>query len=204
MLYFCEKIHFTRIIGSEFACDYNKSNIFLRKTKDLSQGFFGMVTLTIQPEFYLFKVNNRNNKITRARSQMCLKLTFDSHLPRKYVFLLQWQPLKNDEKCFLFHPKSFFRSQDIKIFVLSFLSSGKDGLIRNISLIWKFVTSQPFQQTITVHILPNISRSKNSQTINIFLRKSCRNWGRETSFSHLFIFKKALDEYKLYSKWSVA
>ena len=24
-----------------------------------------------------------------------------------------WKPLKNDEKCFLFHLKSFFRSQDI-------------------------------------------------------------------------------------------
>ena len=26
--------------------------------------FFGMVTLTIQPEFYKFKVNNRNTKNT--------------------------------------------------------------------------------------------------------------------------------------------
>ena len=31
-----------------------------------------------------------------------------------------WKPCKNDEKCFLFHLKSSFRSQDI--FVLKFLS----------------------------------------------------------------------------------
>ena len=28
-------------------------------------------------------------------------------------YLLQWKPFKNDEKCFLFHLKSFFCSQDI-------------------------------------------------------------------------------------------
>ena len=29
------------------------------------------------------------------------------------LYLLQWKPLKNDDKCFLFHLKSSFRSQDI-------------------------------------------------------------------------------------------
>ena len=44
---------------------------------------------------------------------------------------------------------------------------------------------------ITIHILPNISWSKNNQTMklgqlieynqgNIFLQKSCKKWGRET------------------------
>ena len=28
-------------------------------------------------------------------------------------YLLHWNPFKNDEKCILFHLKSFFRSQDI-------------------------------------------------------------------------------------------
>ena len=36
-----------------------------------------------------------------------------------------WKPFKNDEKCFLFHLKSSFRSQDILIFVLSFWSCRK-------------------------------------------------------------------------------
>ena len=36
----------------------------------------------------------------------------------------------------------------------------KSGLIRKIRLISKFMTSQPGQQTIAAHILPNISRSE--------------------------------------------
>ena len=36
---------------------------------------------------------------------------------KKLFYLIQWKPFKNDEKCFLFHPKSSFRSQDIEIFV---------------------------------------------------------------------------------------
>ena len=45
-------------------------------------------------------------------SAVCLKS--DSHLPKKYLcYLFEWKPFKNDEKCFLFHLKSSFRSQDI-------------------------------------------------------------------------------------------
>ena len=54
------------------------------------------------------------------------------------------------------------------------------------------MTSQPGQQTIVIHILPNISRSKGNQTIkfgqliecntsNIFLGKSSTKCGGETS-----------------------
>ena len=42
-----------------------------------------------------------------------------------------------------------------KIFVLK-----KNGLIRKIRLISKFMTSQPVKQTIAMHMLPNISRGK--------------------------------------------
>ena len=65
-------------------------------------------------------------------------------------------------------------------------------MMENIWLISKFMTSQPGLQTITIHILNNVSRSKNSKTmkfgklieynkINIFLQKSYRKWVRETS-----------------------
>ena len=67
----------------------------------------------------------------------------------------------------------------------------------------KFMTSQAGLQTITLHILPSISRSKGNQAMkfgqfiecnkrNIFLQKTWRKWGRETSSSPLFVFKKAL------------
>ena len=53
------------------------------------------------------------------------------------------------------------------------------------SLILKFMTSEPGQQTVTLHILLNISQIKGNQTMkfgqvieynkgNIFLKKSCR------------------------------
>ena len=45
-------------------------------------------------------------------------------------YLLQWKPF-NDEKC-LFHLKSFFRSQDIKIFVLTFWLCNKGNITRQI------------------------------------------------------------------------
>ena len=53
------------------------------------------------------------------------------------------------------------------------------------------MTSEPYQQTIAIHILPNISRSKDNQTMifgqlieykmtNIFLEKSYTKCGGET------------------------
>ena len=39
----------------------------------------------------------------------------------------------------------------------------KDGLIRKIRLVSKFMTSQAGQQVITIHTLPNISKSKDNQ-----------------------------------------
>ena len=64
-------------------------------------------------------------------------------------------------------------------------------LIKKIRLISKFMTSQPGKQTISIHILPNISRSKGNQTIKfvqlikynmrkIFLENSYTKCGGET------------------------
>ena len=58
-----------------------------------------------------------------------------------------------------------FRSQNILIFILTFWSCRRNGLIRKIRLISRFLTSQPRQQTIPIHILPNISQSKCNQTL---------------------------------------
>ena len=75
------------------------------------------------------------------------------------------------------------------------------------------MTSQPGQQTIEIHILPNISGSKSNQTLKLgqlidynkkknFLQKLCRKQGRETSSRLLFIFEICLIWDK--SKWSAA
>ena len=69
------------------------------------------------------------------------------------------------------------------------------------------MTSQPGQQTIPIHILPNTSRSNGKQVMkfgqviednkrNIFLQKPCRKWVRETSSRPLFFSKKDLNEVK--------
>ena len=67
----------------------------------------------------------------------------------------------------------------------------KNGLIRKVRLILKFVTSQPGQQTIAINILANISRRKNNQKMKfsqviecnmrtVFLEKSFSKCGEET------------------------
>ena len=64
------------------------------------------------------------------------------------------------------------------------------------------MTSQPGKQTIAIHILPNISRSKSNQTMkfgqliecnmrNIFLEKSYTKCGGET-IPRLFSIKSKL------------
>ena len=48
---------------------------FFMKNKRATSQFFGTVTLTTQSGFYLLKFNKRNTENTRARCEMCLKLT---------------------------------------------------------------------------------------------------------------------------------
>ena len=91
---------------------------------------------------------------------------------------------------FYFTLKSLFV---IKIFnlCLHFLIMQKNDLIRKIRLISKFTTSQPGKQTIAIHILHHIPRSKRNQTMkfgqlieynmrNIFLKKWSAKCGGET------------------------
>ena len=43
----------------------------------------------------------------------------------------------------------------------------KNGLIRKVMLVLKFMTLQPGQQAIVMHIFPNISQSKGNQTMKL-------------------------------------
>ena len=89
------------------------------------------------------------------------------------------------KNAFHFIIKALFVLKIFKIFVLTFWSCRENGLIGKIRLISRFMTSQPGQQTSTLHILPNISRSKGNETmkfgllvdpnkINILRQKSYR------------------------------
>ena len=110
---------------------------------------------------------------------------------KNYFYLFQWKHFKSDEKCFLFHVKARFV---LEIFTLLSWLFGhvKDGLIRKLWLISKFMTSQAGQQIITIHQLRNISRSKGNCTRNvgqlieynirnILLEKSYTKWVGEAS-----------------------
>ena len=90
---------------------------------------------------------------------------------------------------------------------MTFWSYRKNGLIRKVWLISKFMKSKLGWQTFVIHILPNISLIKDNQAMNlsqlveyknrsIFLQKSCRKWGRETSSRSLFCFLKGFIEVK--------
>ena len=113
-------------------------------------------------------------------------LKSDSYLPNKFcvLFLIE-SPLKVMKNAFYFVLKALFVLKIFKFLSLLW-SCRKNGLIRNISLAPKFMTSQPYLQTIAIHILPNISQSKGNQGMkfgqlieydkrNIFLQKL---WGK--------------------------
>ena len=55
---------------------------------------------------------------------LAIKLFLKAHFQSETIFS-KWKPFKNDEKCFLFHLRSSFLSQDILVFVLTFWSRKK-------------------------------------------------------------------------------
>ena len=80
-------------------------------------------------------------------------------------------------------------------FCLDILVMYQNGLIQKLRLVSNFMTSQPGKQTIPIHILLNISRSKGNQKMkfghliecnikSIFLEKSYTKCGGETSPRH--------------------
>ena len=135
-----------------------------------------------------------------TRNELTLVLKVGRSPFKKDCYLLDWKPLKNNEKCFLFYFKSSFRSQDVYVFVTTFWSCRKNGLIRKVRFNSKFKTSQPGLQIIAIPILPNISQSKGNQTMKlsqlieynkreIFLQKLCGKYARRL-VPDLFLFSK--------------
>ena len=51
------------------------------------------------------------------------------------------------------------------VFITTFWSCWKNGLIRKLRLTPKFMMSKPGLETIAIHILPNISQTKDKQTM---------------------------------------
>ena len=79
--------------------------------------------------------------IYQSLTVCCLKS--GSHFPKKLFYLFQWKPFKNDEKCFLIPLEIFFSFSRYLNFSFDFLAMFKNGLIRKIRLISRFMMSQP-------------------------------------------------------------
>ena len=117
-----------------------------------------------------------------------------------------WKSFKNVKICSFFILKALFVLKIFKICLDSLFMENKD-LIRKISSISRFMTSKRGKQTIAIHMLINISRSKNNQAIkfgqlieynmrNIFFEISCTKCGGETiprSFSNKSKLSISLD-----------
>ena len=105
-------------------------------------------------------------------------------------FLATESSVKMPKMLFMSPEKLFLFSRYFN-FCLDILIVQKKGLIGKIRLISKFMMSQSGKQTIAVHILPNISRSRGTQTIKfgqliewnmriIFLEISCAKCAGES------------------------
>ena len=81
---------------------------------------------------------------------------------------------------------------EIFTFCQDFFGHVKNGFLRKLRLISKFMISETGQRTITIDVLPNISKSKDNQSMNFgqlieynirnnFFKKSYTKWGREAS-----------------------
>ena len=81
------------------------------------------------------------------------------------IICLIESPSKMMKNAFYFILKALFVLKLFKFLSRLFWSCRKNGLIRKLRLISKFMLSQPGLQTIAIHILPNISQSKGNQTM---------------------------------------
>ena len=79
---------------------------------------------------------------------------------KKKIICFNESPLKMMKMAFRFILKALVVLKIFKFFLDILVMKRKELKIRKIWLISKFMTSQPGKQTITIHILPNTSRSK--------------------------------------------
>ena len=115
-------------------------------------------------------------------------------LPKKWIkgalsglrqFLAIESPLKMMKNVFYFTSKVIFIRKIFKFFSWLFGHVMKNGLIRKVRLISKFMTSQPGKQIIVIHRLPNIPRSKGNHAMKFgqLAKYNMRNIVFEKSFT---------------------
>ena len=107
------------------------------------------------------------------------------------------------KNAFYFILKALFVLTIFKFLLWIFDHIEKNDWIRRVRLILKAIVSQPDLQKFSIHILPNISRSKFNQKMkfghgieynqrNIFLQETCRNKSRRLVLDLVCFFSKKL------------
>ena len=135
------------INGLSFKCETSwlaqeasclSSSIYLQPKTKLKKSFKNIPeavaqTCTVKKVFLEVSQNSQENTCGRGSILIELQASVFNSLfpiikvglsPSKNIFgyLLDWKPFKSDEKCFLFHLKGSFSSQDILVFVTTFWS----------------------------------------------------------------------------------
>ena len=87
-------------------------------------------------------------------------------LPSLSQFLATESPSKMLKNAFYFTVKVLFVLKMFKFFVLTFLVTNENGLMRKLRLISEFMTPSIGKQLIAIRSLSNISRSKNDQKVS--------------------------------------
>ena len=122
------------IHNSTYQITFSKLALLLRVWQ---RHFFTKLERRLKQRNSLFKKNKNSMFKTQVISFLNLKHIIESrgvsvmlnlvfyvfkacvhYFLSNFYFFTKWQPFKNYEKCFLFHLKSFFSSQDIQFFVI--------------------------------------------------------------------------------------
>ena len=146
-----QELTFNEISKNKKRC-YHSARIVKRN----QWGFKLHITFAIEIERRSVSLTSSQYSLSNFKEQFilwlstALKMRFsiqdflrsDSHLPKKYVLFASVKALKNDENAFYFILKALFVFKIVSFFVLTFWSYRKSGLIKKITLISKFMSSQ--------------------------------------------------------------
>ena len=123
-----------------------KSNFYYVQFYSLHTAYYLLIQIKLEiKQIYLFEVEHIMLVSSRQRNKFLVLVNFINisccyvkvglSPSKKLALFASMKALKNYEKCFWFHLKNSFRSQDIEIFVLTFWSFMKNDLTWNIRLI---------------------------------------------------------------------
>ena len=120
----------------------------------------------------------------KSYSNICQNLKGARSVLRQ--FLATKAPLKTMKNALYFTLKALFVLKILDV-CFNFLIMQKNSLIRKIWLFSKFITSQPEKQTFAIHILPNILRRKDNETIKFahLIEYNMRNYFPENHTQNL-------------------